>query len=458
MDKQILDEHQMILLDEYKQKFGGLFFHPESGGDDKLNYALYDIYKDIINIDDYLIKTGDAINDLMNNTITRLDEVKKNILLEKERYQDIQMLCNKYTDFDNVKTLNDMKFEGSYTYENEAIYGPVKRNAKVNINVLQIDGNGYEGNKYVYNNFEYQKDTYDTSIRKNIFDGKINTYYEYSRITIQNDLEETNSYFNKDSTKARCTISFVAKEPVNHIEIATEDAGIFVTNVQYSGDGMRYFDLNLKSKISINNKLDSYDNYGYIYGSGIIAVPLCQYFKITFETDRDKEDTIAYEKSIIVEEDSVYNIATGENYSVQPLVETSTYIVKGAKRSAIRINDISAYKRVYNEKMQIVSDNLITADAFSISLFSNVYIPEGLDDRSVEFSLIINGITYKVVPINSNLNGTKVIRFSGGKSNTNYTKLINEIIKSARLVIKFNNKSTCTPFINNLKILIGGEI
>ena len=459
MDKQILDEYQKILLGEYKQNYEGLFFHPESGGDDKLNYALYDIYKDLITVDDHLINTGNAINDLMNNTIARLEEVKKDIMLEKERYQDIQMLCNKYTDFDNVKTLNDITFEGSYTYENEAIYGPIKRNSKVDINILHIDGNGYEGNKYVYNNFEYQEDTYDTSVRRNIFDNKINTYYEYSRITIQNDLEETNTYFNKDNTKARCTMSFVAKEAVNYIEISTEDSGISISNIQYSLDGIKYIDLKLKSKISINNKLDSYDNYGYIYGSGIISIPLSKYFKITFETDRDTEDTIAYEKSIIVGEEIDHSIiATGEYYSVQPLVETSTYIVKGAKRSTIRINDISAYKRVFSEKMQIVSDELITTDAFSISIFSNVYVPEELDDRAVKFTLVVNGISYEMVPINSNLNGTKVIRFSGGKSSSIYTKLINEVIKSARLVITFSNKSTCTPYINNLKILIGGEI
>lgn len=459
MDKQILDEYQKILLGEYKQNYEGLFFHPESGGDDKLNYALYDIYKDLITVDDHLINTGNAINDLMNNTIARLEEVKKDIMLEKERYQDIQMLCNKYTDFDNVKTLNDITFEGSYTYENEAIYGPIKRNSKVDINILHIDGNGYEGNKYVYNNFEYQEDTYDTSVRRNIFDNKINTYYEYSRITIQNDLEETNTYFNKDNTKARCTMSFAAKEAVNYIEISTEDSGISISNIQYSLDGIKYFDLKLKSKISINNKLDSYNNYGYIYGSGIISIPLSKFFKITFETDRDTEDTIAYEKSIIVGEEIDHSIiATGEYYSVQPLVETSTYIVKGAKRSTIRINDISAYKRVFSEKMQIVSDELITTDAFSISIFSNVYVPEELDDRAVKFTLVVNGISYEMVPINSNLNGTKVIRFSGGKSSSIYTKLINEVIKSARLVITFSNKSTCTPYINNLKILIGGEI
>lgn len=466
MDKQILDEYQKILLGEYKQIFEGVFFHPEAGGDDRINVALSNIGKDLIELDDSLINTGVAINDLMNNTIARLELVRKNIMLEKERYQDIQMLCNKYTDFDNVKTLENLSFKGSFSYEDGIIYGPVKRNTKVNLTVLEIDGNGYEGNEYVYNNFEYQKNTYDTSIRKNIVDNKINTYYEYSRITVQNSVEETNSYFNKDNAKARCTISFEAKENVNYLNISTEDMGVYISNIQYSMDGIKYYDLKLKSKISINNKLDSYQNYGYVYGSGVISVPLCKYFKITFETDRNTEDTIAYEKSIIIGDiaeenvtrDPYSGVITERNISVQPITETSTCILEGAKRSVIRINDISAYKKVFSERMQIATDNLITTDAFSISLFANVYVPEELDDKAIKFELLVNGVMYEVVPINSNLNGTKVIRFSGGKSNSNYTKLISEVIKSARLIITFSNKSTCTPYINNLKILIGGEI
>ena len=55
------------------------------------------------NIDNILIESGRSVDALLENTINRLSEIKKCIITEKERYQDIQMLCNKYTDFDNVK-------------------------------------------------------------------------------------------------------------------------------------------------------------------------------------------------------------------------------------------------------------------------------------------------------------------------------------------------------------------
>ena len=458
MDKQLLDEYSGLFLDEYKQTYEGLFLHPEEGRDCKVNESFENIKHDLATLDDMLISTGTAVNDLLTHTVDRLAEIKKNIITEKERYQDVQMLCNKYTDFDNIKTLDNIVFQGSHTYEKDTISAPVKKITKVDLTILDINGNGYEGNDYVYNDYEYQKNTYDTSLRENILDNKINTYYEYSRLTIPNDVTGTNSYFNKDNTKARCTISFAASDVINYINIDTEDLGLNITSIRHSMDGIKYYDAVLPKKISINNKLDSYSNYGYVYGTGIISLPLCKYFKITFETDRNKDDVIAYEKTIF----DVVSMVKDPNSTIAggpiPTTATSTYIVKGAKRSVIKLNNIVAYKKIYNEKMQIGSNELMSGDGFSISLFANVYLPEDLDDNAVQFTLLINGMEFKMVPINSNLNGTKVVRFSGGKSKTTYTELINETIKSAKLYITFSNKSASSPFVNNIKILIGGEV
>ena len=95
---------------------------------------------------------------------------------------------------------------------------------------------------------------------------------------------------------------------------------------------------------------------------------------------------------------------------------------------------------------------------FLYCIFANVYIPYGLDQDDIKFILTINGQDYEVVPINSHLNGTKIIRFSGGKSSNIYTKLINEKIHSAYLTIQYTNTSEATPMVNNVKVLIGGEI
>ena len=280
MDKQILDEYTKLFLEDHKQSYEGLFLHPEAGRDSKINESLINIKEDLNNIDNILIETGNNIDALMSNSVKRLAEVKKCIISEKERYQDIQMLCNKYTDFDSVKSLENVQFKGNGSIKDGIYQAAEISAAKTKINVTSINGNGYEGNKFVYNNYEYQQDTYDTSIRTNMTDTKISSYYEYSRITVQNVQEEVITYFNKDSEKVHCTMTFQAASQVNYIDINTEDLGLNIIDIQYSNDGIKYNSLNMKEKISINNKLDSYENYGYVYGAGFINIPSCYFYLI----------------------------------------------------------------------------------------------------------------------------------------------------------------------------------
>ena len=452
MDKQLLDEYSGLFLDEYKQTYEGLFLHPEEGRDCKINESFDDIKADLKSLDNMLVSTGTAINDLLTHTVDRLAEIKKNIILEKERYQDIQMLCNKYTDFDNVKTMENIVFKGNAHLSDGTFQASSRSTKKGLLNIVDVYGNGYEGNRYVYNNYEYQQEIYDTSIRENMTDNKISTYYEYSRVTVQNVQEDTISYFNKDNEFARCTITFKADSYINYIDISTESSDIIITNISYSSDGIKYKDMNLPDKISINNKLDSYDDYGYVYGSGVISIPNCIYFKITFQSTKNKSDVIAYEKTLIENKDEIVN----DNASPKTL--TNTTVVDSARRSVIMLNDISVYYKRYNTKTIIKSEELITAPSYSIGFFANVYIPESLNDDSIRFYLTINGKEYEVVPMNSHSNGTKIIRFSGGKSNTAYTELISEKITSAYLTITMSGTADATPFVNNIKILTGGEI
>ena len=96
---------------------------------------------------------------------------------------------------------------------------------------------------------------------------------------------------------------------------------------------------------------------------------------------------------------------------------------------------------------------------YSISVFANTYIPEGLSDDAVEYILTVNGIDYPVIPINNkSLAGTKIIRYSQGNSKAEYTELTNAVITSAYLTIKLKGTKDITPYVNNVKILLGGEI
>lgn len=458
MDKQTLDNHMSYVKNKYDKNYTGFSMHPEEGMETKLNDELINIQNDLIQIDNALIAAGTQVYNLMTKTLLRLDNIHTSIMTEKERFQDMQMLCNKYNDYDQVKLLKESDFQGKFNYEDGVFSPPVSNEKSVKLHVIDVFGNGYEGNKYVYKDYAYTNKTLDTSIRTNITDSKVTSYYEYSRVTVSNAEENIISDFNKDNKEAVCTITFHAEEPVNEINIRSDNSDILIINVAYTLDGLTYTDLSLPY-LSINNKLDSYENYGYVYGSGKIVFPeKVPMFKITFQSNGYNNDEIAYEKTLLVYED--YYDETGYAMNPDPIEVFSqiTTPVESAKRHVIKLNEIDAGFYQYENKSKMQTYELINQDTYAIAVFANVYIPSGLTDDSVKFTLTINGIDYEVVPINSHLNGTKIVRFSTGNSSNVYTQRIGEKIKSAYLTISFSNETKLAPRVNNVKILLGGEL
>lgn len=184
MDKQILDEYKNLKNQNLEQNYLGMFFHPEGGGDFFVNEGLEQIRNDLLEIDACLVKTGKEIENLLSKTSNRLKVAKDDILTEKERFQDMMMLCNKYTDFDSVKSYDLTEFDGSYMYSDGVISAPIQRSNEVTLVAFDVQGNGYEGNGHVYIDGKYQAETFDTSKREHMFDKSVSTYYEYSRLIV----------------------------------------------------------------------------------------------------------------------------------------------------------------------------------------------------------------------------------------------------------------------------------
>ena len=55
----------------------------------------------------------------------------------------------------------------------------------------------------------------------------------------------------------------------------------------------------------------------------------------------------------------------------------------------------------------------------NFTLFLNVYMPKELSSDNVEFIFTINGIDYKVSPVNYDGPGAKIFRYSQGKAYLN---------------------------------------
>lgn len=450
MDKSILDEKRALLLSDYTPKYEQLYIHPEEGEDFRINSALEDIKSDIDKIDKLLIDKGNAVNDLLADTIDRLDLVKSKILTEKERIQDIKMLCNKYTDFDKVITIDNKNAYGQYNYADNSFLSQVKSYKK---NVLHIDdivGNGSEGNKYIFLNGSYVQDSLNTANRMALIDGSVNSYWEYQRITASATEKYLIHDFYPDSEEAKCTITLISTDKMNQLQILTPIDSTKVIGLQYSNDNINYTAMTIPD-ITFD-KLDSYENTGYIYGSNIISLPNCYCAKITLQSNSSSNDIVAYERSMFT--DDTFNEEEAND------VQTETTFIESAKRHVIKINDILAYSNLYAGNSYFKTDNLVdgTDDVYAVSVFANVYLPSQLSDDSVEFILTVNGVDHEVQPINSELDGVKIVRYSKGKSKTEYTDLTDEVINSVVLTVKIKSSKNLTPYINNVKVLLGGEI
>ena len=192
MGKQILEQRRIDLEKNYIPMYETLYLHPEEGEDFRINKAFSQIESDMIRIDDYNKELANSTDELLRETVDRLNAAKHKIMAEKERLQDITMLCNKYTDFDNVVILKTDDFN-NVASGSDTLTGEITSVIKARAVISDIQGNGYEGNTYVYNDYEYQADTMFTGDRSALTDNSVATYYEYSRITADPKEEEVRS-------------------------------------------------------------------------------------------------------------------------------------------------------------------------------------------------------------------------------------------------------------------------
>ena len=467
MDKTILEDKKTVLSTNYTPQYEQLYIHPEEGEDFRINDAFKQIDSDMKFIDKFLIGKSTELYNLLISVSERLDNIDLDIKSEQERLQDIKMLCNKYTDFDNVIPINSStSLTGDYSISNNTFYCGVEKQESAKLKVLEVSGNGLEGNKYVYKDFAYVKDSIDTSNRSYIVDDSMTSCYEYQRITASASEEYLLNDFNTDSGEAKCTITFYSETAINLITITSDDSTVSVIGLQYSYDGVNYTPLEIPN-IIINNKQYCYDNSDYVCGDNKIVVPSCKFVKITFQSVGTTDDIIAYDRVMFSHEDvhktleelNVNYIPTTTTRATYNDLKDATIIVNSAKRHAIKINDITLSSNAYNAHSYFSTDNLISGESkYSIAVFANVYIPSKLKNNSVEFILTVNGEDYNVIPVNIVGSGKKILRYSQGKSKTEYTEILSEPIKSAYLTVKMTGKADLTPFVGNIKILLGGEI
>lgn len=429
-----------------EQIFSPILIHQEEEPDtNELNTNASNIGKDVVNIDKVIIESSNKLKNLIDNTKLRLSNIKDYLKAEKERQEDMNILCNRYTEFSSTMSLKKADFTGDLTFENGVVSAKLKSNERLQCEVLDINGNGYEGNFYVYTDNAFLKDSLDSSNKSHITDNNLATYYEYSRITVNNTIDGAPHAFNKDSIGAECSIELKSDKYINKLLINSDRDDIILSKVYVSQDGLTY-KLDTEYEIAMNERYERYNNQEYVYGSGIIAIEPSPFVKLFFRSNGYTNDTIAFINTF-------YNSA-GDSSNIIKKIEK----VESAKRHVIKINEISAYKNKY-DKGYILSKELINDPINSIALYCNEYINKDYSiENNVSYFLIINGVEHEIQPINSHRNGKKIIRMSAQSYKSDHVTYLNENIKSAKLKIVINSiNQDITPFISDIKILIGGS-
>lgn len=429
-------------MDRQDITFKENYIHPEEEPNvEEINKIAETTKHDLDYLDKSIIDTAINFNNLLTSTRIKLLNIKEMLNAERERQQDINILCNKFSEFSSVMNLSDKDFDGNLTFKDGILQAKSLSSIEVKYAIESIDGNGFPGNKYVYLNDSFLDKVIDTTMTKNINDNNLATSYEYSRITVNNEADVPLE-FNKDSIEAECSIVLSSSTLFNHININSERDDIVLKEVFTSLDGLTY-KLDKEYNIAINSRAEIYNDSTYIYGSGIISVPQSKYVKLVFKSNGYTDDQLAYIKTL-------YN-TNENNTSVKKIVK-----VDSAKRHTIKINDINISKNTYTKGM-VISKELITSPIKCISLYCNEYIDKDYTiENNVSYHLILNGKEHKIEPINSHRNGKKIARTSSQVYKSEHVIYVNEELKSAKLKIVVNTTNTdITPYISDIKILIG---
>ena len=426
--------------------FEGYEVHPEEEPDvADMNNSFMDIGVDLYALDLELTHAAEQYEALMNTVNQSLSAVDEVIAIEQERIEDMNMINGNYKDFSAVRTLTASDFNGNASYLDDertfTTYASDREEKR--ITVVDVQGNGYEGNDYVYKDKAFLSTVMPTKERKYMTDGDTSTAYEYSRITMDREAVIPPDG-NLDTEEAKCSITLRSDELFNTIRLSSDIDTTIIEDIEVSDDGAEYKSV-LDNEVTVNRKENMYNYCDYIYGSGILCFPETQILRIRMRSNGTTSDSLAYQQL-------KYSEKKKDNTYVTTELQT-------AKRHVIRVNNIKAMNGTFSRKSTIMTENLITSPVESIAIFASEYVPSFFpeeDEDYVQYSLVVNGEEHEVVPINSNRAGTKILRHANYLTSDEYAEHISEPVRSAYLKITMKSPTEkCSPYLSNIKVCFG---
>ena len=412
----------------------------------------------------YEIMSGaQQIKHLSDAIALRLADVELKLAKEKEIRDDMQMLCNAYKEFDSLIIVDDFITSRTCDYQKGVFKAKATQSIKVPYRVHAVTGNGQEGNEYVLKkDDEFLKDTFPTHLTKAFMDSDLQTYYEYQRIVLSDSETLYGPSMYKDTLPARCEIVLEATEPVSECQI---DGNIFMLNGLYFSHDNTAFTNALSAPIKLNHAQS-------IQSTGYQAFPSGKFIKLACESvdaTSDKIGVTAMQGATGTSQKDLTKNLKAKNLEIEDTkpetgdseYNTTTYIhkIESAKRKVIRLNEIQLMRSVYQNNTYFSTDNLLSYPVQAVALYADIYIPEHFkQDDYLLFELKINNKTFNVVPINSSLNGTKVIKTSNLELDAYYGEYIKEPITDVRLTVRFKcPNANESAVVKHIRLLVGDK-
>lgn len=422
--------------------FRGYSVHPEDEPSlEDINRAIAEIAVDITAVRRECLAAATRFGELMATVNLQMDAADELLTAEENRIKDLNVICGNYQEFTSVKALTKEDFSGDFSMENGNVFTAKKDGTrKTKLAVIQVGGNGYEGNAYVKNpsGDGFLEDTVFTGHRENMIDGSGITAYEYSRLTTTGEAKFPPDV-NFDQQEAECAVTFKGDDLFTVLKVESTRYGMTVTDILTSSNGATFESCWDKERTIFNSDEQYHDN-AYVYGSGILAFPATQYLKVVFRSGGAEPDAIAF---------SEIDASDAE----KPVVN-----LPNTKRHVVRLENIEAELNTYMTSCALATGELVSASVESIAVFANEYLPPNYPKQGgyVQYILTVNGKDYEIVPINSYRSGVKVIRCTHSSVLDDYVVHVDESIKSARLTMIIQSADGCsTPYVSNLKICLG---
>ena len=423
--------------------FDGVSVHPDTEPSlSEMNLALDDITTDLVALEMELSHAAESYDSLMENAVQRLTVVEEKIAAEEERIRDLNTICGNFNEFETVIQLYPNYWAGT-AQVTDSVFHAINstEETQTGINVINITGNGFIGNGFVYDGENFQSAYIDRSSISNLTDNNHASRFEYARLSsTDRSMEDFPKEVNFDDSEAECMIEVRCATSICGLRIDSDMSNIEVIGLTYSSDGSEYTEM-LSEPLEINNADMAYRDGSYIYNSGIIAFPYSHYARIRLRSGGTTDDTLAF-------------VSLDTTDAASP--EAKIVELPNVKRHVVRLTSIVGITGSYEDAVMETGE-ILASSASSFAIFANEYVPQYFgNDTYFRYYANVDGETIEMVPINSNRSGIKLLRYSGAIPSSPYIKRMKSEMSSIHLKVEIKAHSGGgTPYLSNIKACIG---